>query len=56
MTAGRGSISFLQEEAIHATHTGSIRKLYRLNVEENKWKWRGKSGTGIEESEGKEWK
>lgn len=46
MTAERGSVSFLQEEAIHATHTGIIRKPYRLNVEENKWKWRGKSGDG----------
>lgn len=53
MTAGRGSVSFLQGEAIHATvdgpapvHTLAALGNYRLNMEENQWKWRGKSGDG----------
>lgn len=49
MTAGRGSVSFLQEEAIHATVDGpaAVHTLAALgNMEENKWKWRGKSGDG----------
>lgn len=27
-------------------HTAALRKLYRLNMEESKWKWSGKSGDG----------
>ena len=45
LSSGRGYSRDGGWACTHA-HTGSIRKLYRLNMEEKKWTWRGKSGDG----------